>query len=157
MLDYNTEVKIYKNVFGDQIEKRFLPKVLEGFAKVIIASRLREESEASREWITDPEKYRPYCDKNLHLLKMDIYAGHIPPWLKQEDRKRFTSKRRRAIIAESEMEGDRGFSGRDSNRIFGEFYSVYGKNGSLVTCRWCATISGQSEKTSRQFDPRGVP
>ena len=27
VLDYNTEVKIYKNVFGDQIEKRFLPRV----------------------------------------------------------------------------------------------------------------------------------
>jgi hypothetical protein len=155
VLDYNTEVKIYKNVFGDQIEKRFLPRVLEGFAKVIIASRLKEESEASRDWITDPEKYRPFCDRNLQLLKMDIYAGHIPLWLQQEDLKQFTSKRRRAIIAESETEGDRGFSGRDSNRIFGEFYSVYGKNGSLVSMPLVCDYFGTKRKDLVSSVPEG--
>jgi predicted Ser/Thr protein kinase len=133
VLDYNTEVKIYKNVFGDQIETYFLPRVLENFAKVIISSRLRPKSEGLQEWIEDPGKYRLYCDHNLQLLKMDIYTGFIPPWLSEEDRKSFTAERRRKVIAESENEGDKGFSGRDSIKIFNELYSTYAKADKLVT------------------------
>jgi len=127
ILDYNTEVKIYKNVFGDNIEEHFLPRILQNFAKVIISSRLKPRSEALLEWIGEPGKYGLYCDLNLQLLKMDIYTGIIPPWLKEEDRKKFTAKRRRRIIDESEYEGNRGFSGRDSIEIFNEFYSTYSK------------------------------
>ena len=133
VLDYPTEVKIYKNVFGDQIQKDFLPRVLENFAKVIISSRLKIQSAGLLEWIGNPLKYRLYCDKNLQLLKMDIYSGLIPPWLSEEDRKTFTAKRRRRIIAESEFEGDKGFSGRDSIKIFNEFYSIYAQQGKLIT------------------------
>jgi predicted Ser/Thr protein kinase len=133
VLDYNTEVQIYRNTFGDQIERRFLPRVLDNFAKVMIASRLTEDSEACREWIEDPSQYTLYCDGRLHLLKMAIYAGHIPSWIKEEDRRRYTPKRRRAIIAESEFEGDKGFSGRDSIKIFNEFYSIYRKDDTLIT------------------------
>ena len=43
-----------------------------------------------------------YCDENLHLLKMEVYRGHIPPWLTEEDRKRFTARIRRKLIAEAE-------------------------------------------------------
>lgn len=133
VLDYTTEVKIYKNVFGDQIESYFLPRVLENFAKVIISSRLNSRSEGLQEWIEDPGRYRLYCDRNLQLLKMDIYTGHIPPWLSEDDRKNFTAKRRRRIIAESETEGNRGFTGRDSIKIFGEFFSTYAKKDKLIT------------------------
>ena len=133
VLDYNTEVKIYKDVFGEQIESNFLPRVLQNFAKVIISSRLKLQSRAMLEWIIDPKKYELYCDRHLHLLKMDIYTGLIPPWLTEEDRKRFTAKRRRAIIADSELEGDKGFSGRDSIKIFNEFYSTYTKKGKPIT------------------------
>ena len=132
ILDYNTEVKIYKNIFGDNIEGHFLPRILQNFAKVIISSRLKPRSEALLEWIGEPGKYGLYCDLNLQLLKMDIYTGIIPPWLKEEDRKNFTAKRRRRIIAESEYEGNRGFSGRDSIEIFNEFYSTYSKMGKLI-------------------------
>ena len=132
ILDYNTEVKIYKNIFGDNIEEHFLPRILQNFAKVIISSRLKPRSEALLEWIGEPNKYGLYCDLNLQLLKMDIYSGVIPPWLKEEDRKKFTAKRRRRIIAESEYEGNRGFSGRDSIEIFNEFYSTYSKMGKLI-------------------------
>jgi len=132
ILDYNTEAKIYDYIFGEQIEKKFLPRVLHNFAKAIISSRLRTESEGLLEWINDPSKYNLYCDHNLHLLKMDIYTGLIPPWLTPEDRKRFSAKRRKAIIAESETEGDRGFSGRDSIKIFNEFFSIYKKSGKLI-------------------------
>ena len=58
VLDYNTEVKIYKNTFGEQIKDNFLPRVLQNFAKVIISSRLKTRSEGLAEWIDDSEKYR---------------------------------------------------------------------------------------------------
>jgi predicted Ser/Thr protein kinase len=132
VLDYNTEVKIYKNVFGDVLESHFLPRVLQNFAKVVIASRMKEQSEGMQEWILEPNGYERYCDKNLQLLKMDIYTGFIPPWLSEEDRKRFTARRRKKIIGESEHEGNKGFSGRDSLLILNEFHSAYAKNGKMV-------------------------
>lgn len=127
VLDINTEVDIYRDIFGRHIEDAFLPRVLHNFARVIIASRLALRSDAMLEWIGDPEKYIRYCDKNLQLLKMEIYTGYIPNWLSEEDRKRLTAKRRRRIIGESINEGKHGISGRDSIQIFGEFYNAYAK------------------------------
>jgi len=124
VLDLQTEVKIYKSIFGQHIEEHFLPMVLQNFARIIISSRLNTKSEALLEWIEDPEKYRLYCDKDLQLLKMEIYTGNIPTWLSEEDRKGFTAKRRRRVLAEAEIEGQGGFSGRDSLKIFNEFYST---------------------------------
>jgi predicted Ser/Thr protein kinase len=127
VLDLKTEVDIYRDIFGQHIDTYFLPRVLRNFARVIISSRLNEKSEALLEWIGDPEKYKQYCDKNLQLLKMEIYMGRIPPWLTDEDRKRFTRKRQHRIFAESEIEGNQGFSGRDSIKIFNEFHSQFAK------------------------------
>lgn len=132
VLDYATEVKIYEHVFGDQIRAAFLPRVLENFAKVILSSRLKLRSEALQDWILDAGRYHLYCDENLQLLKMDIYNGIIPTWLTEEDRKAFTAERRRKIIAESEDEGDKGFSGRDSIKIFNQFLSTYARRDKLV-------------------------
>lgn len=133
ILDYNTEVKIYKNIFGEQIEGYFLPRVLENFAKVIIATRLHIKSQAMSEWIQNPDRYRLYCDRNLQLLKMDVYAGVIPEWLTEEDKEKLTASRRRKITAEAETEGDKGFTGRDSIRIFSEFFSAYARKDKLIT------------------------
>jgi len=133
VLDINTEVEIYRNTFGRQIDENFLPRVLHNFSRAIISSRMNIRSEAMLEWIGEADKYKIYCDPNLQLLKMEIYTGHIPKWLVEEDRKRLTAKRRRRIIAESETEGTRGFSGRDALKIFNDFYSTYGKQGKLVT------------------------
>jgi predicted Ser/Thr protein kinase len=132
VLDLQTEVKIYKSIFGRQIQERFLPMVLQNFARVIISSRLNTKSEGMLEWIGDPEKYRLYCDRNLQLLKMEIYTGNIPAWLSEEDRKGFTSKRRRRVLAEAESEGQGGFSGRDSLKIFNEFYSTSAGEDRLI-------------------------
>jgi len=63
---------------------------------------------------------------------MEIYTGYIPPWLSEEDRKKLTVKRRKSIIAESETEGEKGFSGRDSIKIFNDFYSTYAKENQLI-------------------------
>ena len=106
--------------------------MLHNFARVIISTRLIAKSEALLEWIGDPKKYSRYCDENLQLLKMEIYTGYIPSWLTEEDRKRFTAKRRRKIIAESVSEGARGFSGRDSIKIFNEFYAKYAREDKLI-------------------------
>ena len=133
VMDLSTEVEIYRNIFGRHIDERFLPRVLHNFARIIISSRLNLKSEAMLEWIKNPEKYRLYCDENLQLLKMEIYTGYIPKWLREEERKRLTAKRRRKIIDESETEGEHGISGRDSIKIFNEFYSTYAKENKLIT------------------------
>jgi predicted Ser/Thr protein kinase len=132
VLDLNTEIDIYRNIFGKHIDDHFLPRVLHNFARVIISSRMNTKSDALLEWIGDPKKYRLYCDENLLLLKMEIYTGYIPSWLNEEDRNRFTAKRRRKIIAEALSEGTKGFSGRDSIRIFNDFYSRYAKDDKLI-------------------------
>ncbi len=155
VLDYNTEVKIYKNIFGDRIEKMFLPRVLQNFAKVIIATRLKEKSDNLLEWIGDPEKYALYCDRNLQLLKMDIYAGFMPSWLTQEDRKTFSAKKRKAVIADSETEGEKGFSGRDSIKIFDDFYSAYAKEGALVSMAMVCNFFRQHQKDHAEDIPEG--
>jgi len=133
VMDLNTEVEIYRNTFGRQIDKSFLPRVLHNFARVIISTRLKSQSKSLLDLVKDPEKYKLYCDKNLNLLKMEFYTGNIPDWLTEEDRKRFSSKMRRKIIAESETEGDHGISGRDSIRYFNTFYSRYNKKDKLIT------------------------
>ena len=132
VLDLNTEVDIYRNIFGKRIDDSFLPRVLHNFARVVIATRLNTKSEALKEWIGDAKKYSLYCDENLQLLKMEIYTGHIPSWLFEEDKKKLSAKLRRKIIAESEAEGAKGFSGRDSIKIFNEFYSKYAKEDKLI-------------------------
>lgn len=132
VMDFRTEVEIYRNIFGKQIDKDFLPRVLYNFARVIISSRLDIKSEALLEWIGDPKKYGAYCDSNLQLLKMELYAGYVPSWLSEEDRKSFTAKRRRQILAEADKEGCKGFSGRESINIFNAFYSRYAQEAKLI-------------------------
>jgi len=133
VMDLHTEVEIYRNIFGKHIDESFIPRVLHNFARTIISTRMNTTSEALLEWIGDPRKYAQYCDDNLQILKMEIYSGHIPPWLTEEDRKRLTAKRRRRIIDESETEGRTGFSGRDSIKIFSEFYAAYARKDKLIT------------------------
>jgi len=131
-MDLNTETEIYRNIFGRHIEQKFLPRVLRNFARVIISTRISPQSKALFEVVEDTDKYKRYCDKNLNLLKMEFYTGHIPDWLSEEDRKRFSAKMRRKIIAEAETEGEHGISGRDSIRYFNEFYSTYAKENKLI-------------------------
>jgi len=155
VLDLRTEVEIYRNIFGKHIDEHFLPRVLHNFARAIISTRLNLKSEALLEWIGDPEKYRLYCDKNLQLLKMEIYTGYIPKWLTEEDRKRFTAKRRLKIIAESETEGAKGFSGRDSITIFNEFYSIYAREDKLIRMSDLCSFFNKLRKEQNVLIPEG--
>jgi len=156
VMDLSTEVEIYRKVFGRHIDDRFLPRVLHNFARVIISSRLKRRSEAMLEWIGIPEKYRLYCDENLQLLKMEIYTGYIPKWLAEEDRKRLTAKRRRRIIADSETEGDFGISGRDSIKIFNEFFSTYAKDDKRINMSDLCKFFTKVHKDVRDLIPQGL-
>ena len=155
VMDLNTEVEIYRNIFGKHIDDSFLPRVLHNFARVIISTRLNKRSDAMLEWIGDPEKYRLYCDENLQLLKMEIYTGYIPNWLGEKDRKRLTAKRRRKIIAESEAEGEHGISGRDSIKIFNDFYSSYSKDNKLINMSQLCNFFTKSRKELSEMIPGG--
>ena len=132
IMDVPTEVKVYRSVFGNEINLHFLPRVLDNFARVIISSRMNTECPPLKEWIPDMTKYKKYCDEAGLLLRMEIYGGVIPSWLSEEDRKKLTALIRRKLIAEGEREGEKGFSGRDSIRLFGEFFRYYGGETSLV-------------------------
>jgi len=133
ILDYNTEVSIYKNKFGNEIEHRFLPGVLQNFAKIIISTRMDTESKSVRQWIKNDEQYTKYIDKYLLMLKMEIYIGKIPLWLSEEDHKRFTKNVRKEIIAASELEGRHGYSGRQSLLIFNLLINNFCKGDKLIT------------------------
>lgn len=132
VLEPATEVKIYHSIFGESINRFFLPRILENFVRVLIASRMKTECKPLKDWISDVGKYKRYCDEHGLLLRMEIYSGIIPDWLSEEDRKKFTAPVRRALIAEGEHEGDCGFSGRDSIRLFSEFFSRYSGRQSLI-------------------------
>lgn len=155
VMDLNTEVDIYRNIFGKHIDEVFLPRVLHNFARVIISTRMARSSEALLEWIGDPAKYELYCDANLQLLKMEFYTGHIPTWLREEDRKRLNAKRRLKIIAESEHEGVTGFSGRDSIRIFSDFYSAYARKDRMINMSQLVTFFTKWHKELSESIPDG--
>ncbi|WP_163336212.1 serine protein kinase PrkA [Desulfopila sp. IMCC35008] len=155
ILDLKTEVEIYREVFGSHINENFLPRVLHNFARVIIATRLRIESEAMLEWIGDPAKYNLYCDKHLQLLKMEIFTGHIPKWLESEDVESFTAKRRKRIIGESEKDGWQGLSGRDSIRMFNEFFTTYGNEEKLIDMSMLGRFFRKFCKEDKKFLPMG--
>jgi predicted Ser/Thr protein kinase len=153
VMDLHTEVEIYRNTFGKHIDESFLPRVLHNFARIIIATRMNRRSKALLEWIGNPLKYLNYCDENLLLLKMEIYSGHIPAWLLEEDRKRLTAKRRRRIIDESEHEGVTGFSGRDSIKIFNEFYSAYARKDGMISMYSLITYFSKWRKDLNEMLP----
>jgi predicted Ser/Thr protein kinase len=155
VLDLQTEVDIYRENFGKHIDESFLPRVLHNFARVIIATRLRTRSEAMEEWIGQPDKYEMYCDTNLQLLKMEIFTGHIPEWLSEEDVANFTAKRRLRIVAESEQDGWKGLSGRDSIKLFNEFYSTYARTDKLIDMSMLGKFFRKFCKNDRDILPMG--
>jgi len=132
VLDVKTEVKIYHNIFGRHIDGSFLPMVLENFARFIICTSLNKKSIALAQWIKDPARYKNYCDESLLLLKMELFSGNIPKWLGEADIKALDNKMLKKIVAESEIYGKEGLSGRDAIKIFDRFYSKYAKEDRLI-------------------------
>ncbi len=133
ILDYGIEVRIYLNKFGNEIRKAFLPNVLENIAKIIVATRLHKESPIIRQWLRQPARYHKHLDKDFLLLKMELYAGNVPAWLSEEDAKKYDDKIRKDLIQESEQEGKKGFSGRQSLNVFNALFTKYSKNEKIIT------------------------
>lgn len=128
--DAETLIKIFRSVYGE-VDKHFLPGVLENFARIIISTRISSVSPAIANWLGDPsDKYERYCGGNVKLLKMEIVNGRMPAWLSHEDRRNFTPTYRRMLIEEWDSEehpilNDNGkqisISGRASLKIFRRF------------------------------------
>ncbi len=133
VLDFSTEVKIYHNKFGKEASRLFLPRVLENFARIIVSSRLNMQTDVMKNWLAKPEAYKNRSDDNLLLLRMELYRGHVPGWLREEDVKRFTRPVRRQLLELSESEGRSGISGRQSLSLFNEFVSKFRDKGQLIT------------------------
>ncbi|MFA5902610.1 MAG: serine protein kinase PrkA [Desulfobacula sp.] len=155
ILDMKTEVKIFINIFGRHIEGGFLPMVLENFARVIICTRIGKKSQALSEWIKDPAKYKNFCDDQLMLLKMELFSGNIPKWLEEEDIKSLDNKMLKKIIAESEIYGKEGLSGRDSIKLFDQFYSKYAKEDRLINMPDLCMFVNKLDETPKRMIPPG--
>lgn len=153
VLDYRTEVRIHTLSFGDQIRLRFMPHVLENFGRVIVATRIKGRSDAVGEWVRDYAPYKKFCDPDWRLLKMELYTGVIPEWLVKEDRDALKADTRRAIIAESESDGHEGISGRESLRIFSEFYARHQKKRP-ITMRHLQEFFTDDDSPYRERLPR---
>jgi len=155
VLDVKTEVKIYNNIFGRHIEGSFLPMVLENFARIIICTRIGKKSQALAEWIKDPAKYKNFCDEQLMLLKMELFSGVIPKWLEEDDVKTLDNKMLKKIIAESDIYGKEGLSGRDSIKIFDQFYSKYAKEDRLINMPDLCTFFNKLDNQPKRMIPQG--
>ncbi len=125
LLDVETEVRMYKSIFGDQISFRFLPRILDNFARIVISTRMKEKSKALSVWIKDLGKYKNYCDKAGRLLRMEIAGGNIPKWISKEDKDAFKKSLRKKLIDELDKEGQNGFSGRESIQLLGEMLAHF--------------------------------
>ncbi|MEK7627103.1 MAG: serine protein kinase PrkA [Patescibacteria group bacterium] len=133
ILDPEKEINIFRATNEHDFDKYFLPRVLLNFARIVISTRMRKEIKSLSEWIGNPVKYLKYCDKDLMLLRMDLYKATVPKWLLEEDKKKFNALTRRKIISEAmETEGSEGCSGRDSVRLFYKFYSLHKESGKLI-------------------------
>jgi predicted Ser/Thr protein kinase len=155
VLDVQTEVKIYLNIFGRHIEGSFLPMVLENFARIIICTRIGKKSLALEEWIKKPDKYINFCDETFMLLKMEIFSGNIPKWLDDDDVKALDQNMLKKIIAESEIYGKEGLSGRDSIKIFDQFYSQYAKENRLINMPALCTFFKKLDDQPKKIIPQG--
>jgi len=152
--DYNTEVEIFRNTFQKEIDQKFLPRVLLAFAKIIVSSRLNKTSKTLEQWIKNPQRYYKFCDKQLLLLKMEIFGGTLPSWLEENDIKRLDKKLRRQLIIEGDAEGRQGFSGRESVEMFNNFYSSFKKYNQLINMKDVITFFKNpkyKEKISEDF------
>jgi hypothetical protein len=80
---------------------------------------------------------------------MEIYGGVIPQWLSEEDRKKLTAKIRRKLVKNGEEEGDRGFSGRDSIKLFSDFFSLYAKKSHLINMNHVADFFDRLDSSEK--------
>lgn len=132
VLDYKTEIEIYRNKFGSEAFNKFLPHCLELFTKLIVATRLDITTELFKRWIPDPIKYDKFLDKNYLHLKIFIFSNELPTWLDDNDVKKIDNSFRSAILKLSENDGFKGISGRQSLQLIGDFLEKH-QDDDLIT------------------------
>lgn len=125
-----TQSKIFKKIYGENVENNFYPGIIDYFSRIIIATRMNRDVDLFDEWLEDKSPYRSICDKYFLILKMEIYTGNIPEWLKEEDKDRFTYDIRKGFIDNSLYEGLGGISDRKAIELFGNLVKYF--NGDLV-------------------------
>jgi len=125
VLDHKTEANIWKHKFGNKVMDAFMPRVLSNFAKLIVSSRMRTDTNVYDHWLKQSETYKNYIDEHLLLLKMELYTGKIPGWLNDHDVSNFTKDIRKKVLMETENEGKSGISGRQSLNVFNKFISKF--------------------------------
>jgi len=130
VLDYKTVKKIIKYRFGN-IERLFMPEVLNSFCKIIISTRLDKTNSVLKGWIVG-NKYN-FLDDNLLLLKMEIFSGNVPNWLSEKDKNILASKDINEIKSISKNDGLFGISGRQMLSLFNKFMSKYSQKHKLFT------------------------
>ncbi len=145
ILDYNTEMAVYKHKFGKNISQLFQPRVIENIARIVIATRLHS-SNTIENWLEDVNQYIAWLDSDLFILKMEVYADKLPHWLSEEDRKNFDEKLKKDFSKEAENEGQFGFSGRQSLQVFNAIYTKYSKNEKLITMEMVQNFFEEREK-----------
>ncbi len=132
VLDYKTEIEIYRNKFGSEAFSKFLPHCLELFTKLIIATRLDITIDLFKRWIPDPIKYDKFLDKNYLHIKIFIFSNELPLWLDDNDVKKIDNTFRSAILKLSENDGFKGISGRQSLQLIGDFLEKH-QDDDLIT------------------------
>lgn len=155
VLDYTTEAKIYQDKFGNQLKNRFLPRVLHNFTRIIISTRLLVSENISDAWLKNKEYYQTFIDKNMLLLRMELYRGNVPTWLSEEDIKRFTRSVRADILALSEKEGQSGISGRMSLNLFNDFINNFCLDEEQITMNHVIDFFRQLPDKYQQLIPDG--
>lgn len=130
VLDYKTEKKIIKYKFGN-IEKFFMPEVLNSFCKIIVSSRLDKKNSILKNWI-NTNNYK-FLDSNLLLLKMEIFSGNMPNWLLDKDKTILNNKAINEIKDLSKTDGQSGISGRQMLSLFNKFFTKYFVKNKLLT------------------------
>ncbi|MCT4640275.1 MAG: hypothetical protein N4A72_21435 [Bacteroidales bacterium] len=151
ILDYETETEIYINKFGRAITARFLPGVLENFAKLVIASRVSTLATEIRRWLKDEKIYAKHTDPDLLLLKLELYTGRIPDWITEEDVANYTDEVQKDISHAASFEGDKGVSGRQSLILFNMFMAKYSSSNRLITIDNVIEFARENSELKRQI------
>lgn len=132
--DVKTEVRVYKSIFGKEVGKNFLPKMLKYFARVVISTRLPKKASSEepylKEFIPKNEfgsSYGDYCDIDGLIFLMEISCGNLPDWLLEKHKNQFKAKVRRKIINIIRESGKSGYSVRDSISMLDSFISYHSR------------------------------
>ncbi|KXB08912.1 hypothetical protein AKJ59_00145, partial [candidate division MSBL1 archaeon SCGC-AAA385M02] len=122
-----TQNKIFHKVFGDGIDNRFHPNIIDSFSRILISTRMitKKDKNILLTWIDDADEYSFIIDDDLLILRMQIYDGDIPEWLSDIDVQNFVYDVRKSVIDMALEDGEKGVSDRKAIEIFGDLINYY--------------------------------